>query len=57
MYSQWYTTTGTDFSWQGMRLSGEANAQQQIRYSITNNICSYDALLKNLMIILILITL
>ena len=31
-YSQRYTTTGTDFSWQGMRLSGEANAQQQIRY-------------------------
>ncbi|PWV57683.1 RHS repeat-associated protein, partial [Frischella perrara] len=31
-YSQRYTTTGTDFSWQGMRLSGEANEQQQIRY-------------------------
>uniref|UniRef100_UPI0035C8874A hypothetical protein n=1 Tax=Gilliamella apicola TaxID=1196095 RepID=UPI0035C8874A len=29
-YSQRYSTTGTDFSWQGMRLSGEANAQQHI---------------------------
>ena len=29
-YSQRFTTTGTDFSWQGMRLSDEANAQQHI---------------------------
>ncbi|KES13048.1 hypothetical protein SASC598O11_000760, partial [Snodgrassella alvi SCGC AB-598-O11] len=30
IYSQRFTTTGTDFSWQGMRLSDEANAQQHI---------------------------